>query len=180
MKIGIIYVIVLLLSAGTLSDSASASPEAQDEKAPAAEQKVKQIGLGEARKVVAARVNGTDIMLDAVMILSDRLNLQMRQAHSAEGPSAAMIQKEALERVIVQELAYQRAKARDIAAEPKAVDSALADIKARAGGEEAYRNFLAQNEMTEDQMRTQVEKGLIIETAYKQDVLDKISVAHEV
>ena len=157
----------------------TANPAGQEKMAPASKQEVKKIGRDEARKIVAARVNGTDIMLDAVMQLAARMDIQMTHAHSSEGPSVEAIQKEALDSLILQELAYQKAKARGIAVEQKAVDAALADIKTKAGGEEAYKKSLKQSALTEEQLRAQTEKNLILESIYKQEVLDTISVSEE-
>ncbi len=157
----------------------SADPAGQEKMTPAPKQEVKKIGLDEARKIVAARVNGTDIMLDAVMQLAARMDIQMTHAHSSEGPSVEAIQKEALDSLILQELAYQKAKARGMTAEQKAVDAALTEIKTKAGGEEAYRQSLKQSALTEEQLRAQTEKNLILESIYKQDVLDTISVSEK-
>jgi parvulin-like peptidyl-prolyl isomerase len=189
MKKVVIFVAALLLtvhfgtSAGIAEEkdinANSAESDSQGKIAPASKQEVKKIGLDEARKIVAARVNGTDIMLDAVMQLADRLNLQMTHAHSSEGPSIQTIQREALDRIILWELAYQKAKARGLVVEQKAVDAALTDIKTKAGSEERYKKILEQGAMTEEQLRAQVEKNLILETIYKQEVLDTIRVPEE-
>jgi parvulin-like peptidyl-prolyl isomerase len=190
MKKVVIFVATMLLFAGVWTGAGlaeekelktdSAGPAGHGDIAPAPKQEVKKIGLYEARNIVAARVNGTDIMLDAVMQLADRLEMQMTRAHSSEGPSVEAIQKEALDRLIVQELAFQRAKAQGMAAEQEAVDAVLADIKTKAGGEEPYRKSLDQSAMTEEQLRKQVEKNLTLETIYKKEVLDTIiSVSEE-
>ena len=155
----------------------SADSAVEEKKAPATEQQVKKIGLDEARNIVAARVNGVDITLDKVIILTNRMEGQISNPHA--GPSIETIQREALDRVILLELAYQHAKALGITADSKAVDAALAEIKAKAGGDKEYRKFLEQSNMSEEQLKSQVEKNLILESVYKQEVLDKISLPEE-
>jgi parvulin-like peptidyl-prolyl isomerase len=176
MKNVAVYVIALLLSAGIWSGSGFADSAGQEKKAPAQERQVEKIGLEEARKIVAARVNGVDITLDQVIMLTSRLQGQISNPHS--GMSAETIQREALDRVILQELAWQHAKALGMSVEQKAVDAALAEIKEKAG-EKEYKKALEQNNITEDQLRAQVEKNLILESVYKKEVLDKIKVPEE-
>ncbi len=151
----------------------------QGKKSPASEQKIKKVSLEKAKKIVAAKVNGADITLDTVIVLASRLDLRMTHAHSTDAPSVKEIQSMALDRLIVQELAYQKAKALGIKADQKAIDTALAEIRTRAGSQEAYRKSLDQDAVTEERLRTQVEKTLMLESIYKQEVLDKISVPEE-
>ena len=189
MKKAVFFIITILLTVGIWLGSVysedkgvktnSSESAGQGNKAATPDQKAKQINLEEAKKIVAAKVNGVDIKLDAVIVLANRLQLKMTHAHSSEEPSVAQIQRTALERLIEQELAYQKAKTLGIVPEQKAVDAALADIRTKAGGEEEYKKLLERQAMTQEQLRTQIEKNLILETIYKQEALDKISVSEE-
>ena len=59
------------------------------------------------------------------------------------------------------------------------VDASVESLKARAGGEEPYREQLKAMSKTEDEMRASLERSLLIGRIYKREITDKISVTEE-
>jgi parvulin-like peptidyl-prolyl isomerase len=184
----ILTVVLVLLSALTLPGSALAEEKELKSAAPAATGQQNAASAGEnkqpiklsaeeAAKVVAARVNGVDIMLDSVIRMAAQLNAQVEATHNPHGtqeaPSIEKLQEEALNRLILQELAYQRSKTAGIVVEQSAIDESLKTIKERAGGEDPFKQLLANERMTEDALRGQIAKNIAIERIYAREVLDK-------
>jgi hypothetical protein len=104
-------------------------------------------GLEEADNVVVARVNGVDITVDSLKSMMKHMIGREGQG-SPRPEEAEALRKKALDRLIFQELAYQKAKAEGLTADPKDVDSTLAALKTRLGGEEAYKGFLKNTRRT--------------------------------
>lgn len=162
---------------------AAAAPAANTEQvktaSPGDKQQPAKAGGQDLKDVVAARVNGVAISLDAVVNMANRLNAQMAHAHSNGGPDIQAVQKEALDRVIIQELAYQRAMAAGIKVEQKDIDDAVVKIKAGMGGEEGYKKFLANEKMTGESFRADVARGLAMQRIHAREVVDKVSVSED-
>src|SRR5208283_1440452 len=157
-----------------------AAPETQKAAAPKKETKKVTLSEEEAKKIVAAKVNGIDVMLDEVMKMASYITAQAIATHThGAGPDNESIKKEALERLIVMELARQKAKSLGIKAEQKDIDAALNAIKTKQGGEEAYKKSLEHDRLTGQMLRDQIEKGIILQHIYAKEVLEKISVPEE-
>lgn len=138
--------------------------------------KLKKKGLEEARKIVVAKVNGANITMDQVVNTMNRLAKAGRPAPSTqEGIEKA--KKEAIDRLIFQELAYQKAIADNIEVNPENIESAIANLKANLGGdEEAYKKLLEDEMLTEEELRAQIKRSLMLEVIFAREVLDKITV----
>jgi foldase protein PrsA len=136
-------------------------------------------------RIVAAEVNGVDILLADVMEMASQLGAgsQLPPGHGPvgpqKGPDAETVRKEALDRLISQELAYQKAKQEGIKVEQGDVDAAIKTMMEDAGGAEAFRELLANEKTSEDILRAQVEKNLLLQRIYVKEVLQKISVTED-
>ncbi len=159
----------------------AAAAEPQKATAPEKEKQKVTVTEEEAKKIVAARVNGVDIMLDQVIKMTNYITLQAMKAagHEGGGPDNESIKKEAMERLIVMELAFQKANSLGIKAEQKDIDAALNAIKTSQGGEEKYKESLERDHLTEPMLREQIERSIILEHIFAKEVLEKISVPEE-
>ena len=158
-----------------------ATAETQKATAPEKETQKVTVNEEEARKIVAAKVNGVDITLDQVIKMTNYITLQTikAQGHEGGGPDRESIKREAMDRLIVTELAYQKAKSLGIKAEQKDIDAALNAIKTSQGGEEAYKESLEKDHLTEQMLRAQIERSIMLERIFAKEVLEKISVPEE-
>jgi hypothetical protein len=99
---------------------------------------------GAARQVVAARVNGAEITMASVIIMMNRLGgLKARDAADVPAPEdIEVIKKAALDRLIFEELAYQKAKKLGITANQEAINRSMRVAKDKAGGDAEFQKFL--------------------------------------
>jgi len=125
------------------------------------------------KKIVAARVNGVDITMDQVLALMDRLNTVRGQGGPSSGNSAEETKKEALDRLVLNELAYQKAAAMGIRATPQDIDKGMMNIKANLGGDEGYMKFLEKERLDEKEIRVSVERKVVIDKIFAQEVRGK-------
>ncbi len=161
-------------------DAAAAPPANTEKMETTSHADEKQPVTAGGQDIVAARVNGVAITMDTVSKMANQLNAQMAHSHTnGGGPDVQAIQKEALDRAILQELAYQRALAVGIKVGHKDIDDAIIKIKAKVGGEEGYKNSLAREKMTEETLRVEVARGLALQRIYAREVLEKVSVPED-
>jgi parvulin-like peptidyl-prolyl isomerase len=130
---------------------------------------------GAARQVIAARVNGAEITMASVIIMMNRLGgLKARDATDVPAPEdIEVIKKAALDRLIFEELAYQKAKNLGITANQEAIDRSMRAAKDNVGGDAEFQKFLEREHMTEHDMRARVERGLMIEAVFAREVYEK-------
>ena len=141
-------------------------------------EELKKPGAEEGEKSVAARVNGVDITAQSVLAMMNRL--VSKRGHGDASPEGIEeIRKAALNRLILQELALQKAKAGGLKVEQEKIDSAMAGIKTSLGGEEGYRKYLEREGMTGEEMKGQVERSLTLELTFLKEVSEKTSVSED-
>ena len=145
---------------------------------PAEKDRLMKMGEEEAKKIVAAKVNGVNIALDEVIKMMNRIGGQV-SAHKGGAPDFDQIKKAALDRLILQELAFQQAAALGIKPEQKDIDDTMADVIAKSGGAEAFKNFLEKQKLTEAMVREDIRRSLILQRVYAKEVLDKSNVPED-
>jgi parvulin-like peptidyl-prolyl isomerase len=130
--------------------------------------------LLEAKKTVVAKVNGADITRYALINMSNRMteiNLKTSTSVSREETG-----KKALDQLIFQELAYQEAVRQGLHVEQPNIDRGIDNLKLKLGGEKQFQDFLAKGSLTMEELRSQVERLLLIDLIVTREVKDKVSV----
>lgn len=127
------------------------------------------------KDVVVARVNDSSITMGSVLKM---MNYVLYERYNPE-PDMGEIKKEALNRLILQELVYQKAKQEGIKIDKKRIDDSIAGLKISLGGEEGFRRYLQNELLTEDELRKILERNLVVEAKFKEDVLDRISISED-
>ncbi len=140
-------------------------------------EQIKKTSQEDAKKVVAATVNGVPITMDSLVKMMNRMAVKDPQGQTPE--SAEELKKRALDRLILQELAYQKATAQGLGPDPKNVDNAIANVKENVGGEKEYAEFLAQQNVTEADLRSQVKRSLTLEIIYAREVANKVTIPED-
>lgn len=135
-------------------------------------------GQEETNNVVVARVNGADITADALKSMMKHMIGRKGQG-SPRPEDVEALRKKALDRLIFQELAYQKAMAQGLTADPKEVDSTLTALKTKLGGEKAYEAFLKEQAENEAGLRRQIERGLVIKQIFDKKVIEGISISED-
>jgi len=132
--------------------------------------------MEEAKKIIVAKVNGVDITMDEVLAMMNRI----APSKGKEGaPGMEAVKKKAVDRLILQELAYQKAKADGLIVEQKKIDASITNFEQNVGGEEGYRKFLESEGLKEEDLRAQVERSLLLELIYAQEVLAKAPIPED-
>ena len=124
--------------------------------------------------MVVARVNGSEITMASLLKMMNRIS-----AKDKNGLSVDRAQQLALDRLILQHLAFQKALADGLEADMKNVKAALANLKINLGGEEEYRKFLTKEQVTEEDLRAQIFQSLTLELAYAREVYNKVAIPEE-
>ncbi len=140
----------------------------------AAEQKKEESGQDEAKKIIVAKVNGTALTMDQLVDMMNRL------PEKSDGPETLDERKlRALDALVLRELAYQRAIAQGLVADPPKVEIAFKNFQDNIGGSEEYANYLAKRNMTESGHRAEIERELTIDLIHTREVTEKIIIPEE-
>ncbi len=169
--------VVICLIIGTAGLASAAEESSRQPAAGIAPQQM--AGQEETKKVVAARVNGVDITMKSVVMMMKRIAAQ--KGHAADTSVVGMeeIKKDALNRLIIEELAFQRARADGLKVEQAAIDTAVDTLKQNLGGEEKYKEFLEKESLTEKELRARIERNSILDIFFTKEVLNKIVVSED-
>jgi parvulin-like peptidyl-prolyl isomerase len=125
-----------------------------------------------------ARVNGA-VLTDRDLLREMYAIFPYAQQHNGGFPKAqeAAIRQGALEMIIFEELVYQEALRRKLAIPPDQLNRAEAEFRKQFNTPDQYQQYL-QSEMhgSEQQLRQQMKRSLLIEQVLKTDVEDKSAV----
>jgi parvulin-like peptidyl-prolyl isomerase len=155
-----------------------AGPAPADEKSGVLTQEggTPEAGIAEGKRIIA-KVNGVEISERSLLKTEDIIRAQNLKAH--RGSEDREVRKEALERLILQELIYQKAVEMGMKVDEKELDPYVERIRTNAGGEEAYLEFLSKEKLSEKDLRKETERHLLIQGLYNQEVAAKVVVSEE-
>lgn len=120
--------------------------------------------------VVVAEVNGKSINLASFLRI---INSISRHEKNYED-----LKKEAIERLIIEELALERALKMGITAEKREIDNSLIEIRLDLG-EKGYREYLDKERITEAELKSRLARKIILEKVYSKEVLEKAKIDEE-
>ncbi len=130
------------------------------------------------RKIIVARVNGVDISMHSLTKMMEyRGNRKEPSSESSQEKEA--LRKDALDRLIFEELAYQRAVAQGLKSNPADVDKTIEAIKIKTGGEDGFREQLKKDDSTEEELRSQIARNAVLSQIFKKEILDKVHVSED-
>lgn len=107
---------------------------------------------------------------------ADRVSRQGRQISEEQ---MAALKKEVLDGLIEREVLYQESQKAGIKIDEQKVDDQMAGIKKRFPNEEEFKKALASMGLTEEEVRTQIQRGLAIRGLIDQKVANSIVVTDE-
>ncbi len=137
-------------------------------------QKVTMSGEQSPKEVVVAKVNGAEINMDSLIKMMNRIS-----AKGQGGADRETIEQQAMDRLILLNLAYQQAQSKGLKADEKNVTNAMENLKRNLGSEEEYEKFLALQQVTEAELKAQITRSLTLEIAYAQEVYNKVLVPED-
>jgi len=129
----------------------------------------------EPKKIIVAKVN------DGVLTM-DQLVTMMNSLPELQSPASETLEehkKRALDSLVLLELAYQQATALGLNADAAKIQIGLDTFKLNIGGEKEYAEYLTKHNMTDADIRAEVERGLTINAIYNKEVVDRVAVPEE-
>ncbi len=131
----------------------------------------------EAKKIIVAKVNGEEINMFMLTRAMNRIAPKyVKGGEKATTETTEKIKKEALDKLIVEELAVQSAIRQDITPTPEAIDKVKRQIKENLGSEQAYTEYLYKNNLTEDTLGKLIERSQRYELITAREVYGKVKV----
>jgi peptidyl-prolyl cis-trans isomerase C len=136
------------------------------------------IGFTQPAQEIIAVVNDSTITRSDLMWEEAHLMQEMRLRKTPlPGEQLPQLRAELLDNLIDRELLYQQAQEKNIQIRDRWVERALTEFKAHAGSDAAYAAFLEKSGMSEDQLREQLGKGLIVQRLLRREVARSIKVS---
>lgn len=134
-------------------------------------------GAGQSKEEdkIVAKVNGIAITEKSVATVVRRISGKATQEFHSPGN----IRERAIDLLIFQELACQKAKALGLNVDRKSVEEAIAKLKKDLGTEEKYRNFLDREALTEVELAAQIERGLLFDLMFDKEVQERLVVGED-
>lgn len=133
--------------------------------------------LEESKKVVIAKVNGADISMFNLINEMNAIAPQYIKPGQKKDPQIdERVRKEALDRLIYRELAVQEALRQRMKVRPESMEDALKKVKANLKSEDAYREKLRQSGLSEEELKRQIERDLLIEMITEKEIFGKVTV----
>lgn len=172
----IAVLMVFVISQFTLSACKKAKTDAKT--APEAHMKeMVQRSFQESKKVIAVKVNGEPITMFALLREMNTIGPQYLTRGAKKTPELdEKVRKDALNNLIFLELAVQEAKKRGMKVKPETIEEHIRKVKTESGSDDAFRQYLASNNLTEDEFRKTIEQDALFELIASQEVDGKIKV----
>ena len=128
----------------------------------------------------AALVNGVAIPMEQ---FTKELNIQLdrvsQQGGQVTDDQMAALKKDILESLIEREVLYQQSQKAGIQVTDQKVDDQLAAIKKRFPNEDEFKNALSKMNLSEDEVKMQIKRGLSIRELLDQQITSKIVITEE-
>ena len=118
---------------------------------------------------VVARVDGRDVPRRELLERAEAMRIQMRQMGGPAPPETEEFYREMLDHVVGAHLLHAEAQRRGLAPKPEQVATQLQALRARFPSEEVYRQQLAAQGMTEEEVREDLVRNLAIQALVAAD-----------
>lgn len=172
--------IVAIIAAGLTACSKDKVTEVKSgkltpEQAKAAEARIKAIEA--AKKTIVAKVNGVDISMNELINEMNTVAPEYLKPGQKGDPKVdAEVRKEALNRLIYRELAVQEAARQKMTVPPEAITDELKKIKEDLKSEAAYQEKLARTGTTEEALKRQLERNILIDMITEKEIFEKVKI----
>ena len=125
-----------------------------------------------------AIVNDVPITQQDLAIEAAQLKAEMRYRNRPlTNNQLSKLRTQLIENLIDRELLYHRAQQRKIKIRKRWVDLAIKELKSQLGDKKAYGAFLSQTGLTPKQLKSRIEKGLIVRRMLRREVIRQIKVS---
>ena len=130
-----------------------------------------------AKKDIVAKVNSADINMFMLTRAMNRVAPKyIKEGETPTPETTAKISNEALNKLILEELAVQEAIKRGINPAPEAIEKVVGQVRKNLGSEQAYREYLDKNNLTEETLKKLIERSQRYELITAKEVFGKVKV----
>lgn len=127
-------------------------------------------------ETVVARINGAEITMGALMHKVKEVVMMGYRNMKLTKELAQRIRYESLEKLAIEELAYQHAVSLGITVNQDDIDRKLEAIRKAEGGEEALQASLVRRKKTPDDLKADIIRFLTVKQAIEQQIDSKVAV----
>ena len=145
---------------------------------------VKTIELPVKTGKVAELPNDVAATVNEALITKKQLNEELNRLLISPGSHGGInadkkeeLRQLALEELVAKELAFQEAKKIGLKASPTEINSSLDKIKKRYQTEKSFNEALTVEKITEDELKKQIERNLLLEKINKQEIENKSKIS---
>lgn len=132
------------------------------------------------KKTVVAKVNDANITLFDLFKEMNVITPEfVKSGHGNDPDLKEKVKKEALDRLIYRELAVQDAVRQGLKVQPGDVQQEIAKLKTSLKTEDAYRQQLGQMAVSEDELKAQIERGILVSMITEKEIFGKVSIDPE-
>lgn len=122
---------------------------------------------------VVAKINGVDIQMGPLMKKVMDVIGEKYGGTEVTAEIAQSIRKDAFERLAVEELAWQRAQVLGITIDEDKINARVDALRARAGGEDAFKNSLAHQNKSVNDLKEEIRRFMAVKAALSKEVDSK-------
>ncbi len=127
-----------------------------------------------------ARVNGVPIFQSELERFVENNRRQMaQQGRQLSEQDMVMVREQVLSGLINREVLLQQAGELDLRAQEAAVETQMGNIRSQFGSDEEYENALSQQNLTEEELRDNIQVQLTIDRLLQQEVYSEVEVTQE-
>lgn len=184
MNIFVLLLVSIFLIASMVSCKKKENAQKVQEPVLTPEQKkiVEEIkkGVEESKRTVVAKVNGQPITM--FQVVREMNSIAPKYLKEGEAPTPEItekIKKEALNTLINKELAIQEAKRHKITIRKETIDNVIDKLIEMLGSRKAFEQDLKEKNLTEYELRKNIERSHLYELITKKEIYDKIVVNDE-
>ena len=109
--------------------------------------------------------------------MMNRMSALNSKTSSSEPPEET--RKKALDQLIFRELAFQEAVRQGLSVDEQRLDGEMSKFITSVGHEEGYKDFLEKQDLTPVEVRSQVERSLLLQLVAIREVAEKVSVSDD-
>ena len=128
------------------------------------------------RQTVVAKVNGNPVTMGQLEDSIREIMMTKYGQTQVTADIARTIRKDALEKLVLEELACQRAKALGISANPDLIQQNIEVRRVAAGGDEKFLESLTLQNSNLQDLERQIERFLLIKELIQKEIDDKIDI----
>ncbi len=133
--------------------------------------------IEDSKKAIVAKVNGVNItMRDLIEEMNTIAPQYIKSGQERNTKVDEKVRKDALDRLIYRELAVQEATRQGIKVPTEAIADRLKKLKTGLKSEDAYRENLARSGLTEDELKKQFERNILVDMITEKEIFGKVAI----